>query len=337
LHYPDEPDRNGRTDKIRRNIVIAKKTFISPKVDFAFKKIFGSDQSEDILISFLNAIVYNGESVISGLNIVNPYKPGHIETLKDSSLDVRAVLQSGDLVLITIQMARVSASHKRVMYNTCKAYANQLSSAENYLRLFPVIAVTITDFILFPESTKVIHKFQFKDEEDSSAYPEHELQLVFVELPRFEKELKDLTTLAEKWIYFINKVPAFEEIPENLGEIAAIEKASRIAKLANMTPEEAEEVIRRAIQLQDEKGRIDYATDEARKVARAEGRAEGIIDGSRALAMRLLQKRFGELTAEINSKVASLSVSDLESLTEAIFEFDSLDNLLHWLSEVQSP
>jgi predicted transposase/invertase (TIGR01784 family) len=50
--------------------------FISPKVDYAFKKIFGSEQSKDILISFLNAIVYGGEKVIQSLTIVNPYNPG---------------------------------------------------------------------------------------------------------------------------------------------------------------------------------------------------------------------------------------------------------------------
>ena len=309
--------------------MIAKKTFINPTIYFAFKKIFGSDQSEDILISFLNAIVYNGESVISSLTIVNPYKPGHIETLKDSSLDVRAVLQSEDLLLIKIQFARVSASHKRVIYNTCKTYANQLSSAENYLLLSPAIAVTLTDFIMFPKSPKVIHKFQFKDEEDSSEYPELELQLIFVELPRFEKELKDLNSLADKWIYFIKQGSKLEEIPEKLGEIAAIEKASKIAKLANTTVAEAEEISRRAMQLQDEIGRIQYA--------REEGRKKGIIDWYRALAMRLLKKRFGELTAEINSQVESLSLSDLEALIDAILEFNSLDDLLNWLSDVESP
>jgi len=41
---------------------MAKPTFISPTVDYAFKKIFGSDRSEDILLSFLNAIIYNLES-----------------------------------------------------------------------------------------------------------------------------------------------------------------------------------------------------------------------------------------------------------------------------------
>ena len=31
--------------------------FLNPKTDYAFKKIFGSEASRDILISFLNAIL----------------------------------------------------------------------------------------------------------------------------------------------------------------------------------------------------------------------------------------------------------------------------------------
>ena len=38
--------------------------FISPKVDYAFKRIFGSDDSNDILMSFLNGIIYEGQKVI---------------------------------------------------------------------------------------------------------------------------------------------------------------------------------------------------------------------------------------------------------------------------------
>jgi len=47
--------------------------FINPKTDFAFKKIFGSEQSKDILISFLNALLYDGHSIIQDLTILNPY------------------------------------------------------------------------------------------------------------------------------------------------------------------------------------------------------------------------------------------------------------------------
>ncbi|MCA6543274.1 MAG: PD-(D/E)XK nuclease family transposase, partial [Pseudanabaena sp. M074S1SP2A07QC] len=46
--------------------------FISPKTDFAFKKIVGSEQSHDVLLSFLNALLYNGDRRISQLEILNP-------------------------------------------------------------------------------------------------------------------------------------------------------------------------------------------------------------------------------------------------------------------------
>jgi hypothetical protein len=46
--------------------------FISPKTDFAFKKIFGSTDSKNILISFLNAILYRGQPIVKDLEIINP-------------------------------------------------------------------------------------------------------------------------------------------------------------------------------------------------------------------------------------------------------------------------
>jgi predicted transposase/invertase (TIGR01784 family) len=79
--------------------------FISPKIDYAFKKISGSEQSKEILISFLNAIVYNGEKMIQDLTIVNPYNPGQILTLKDTYLDVKAVLKDESIVVIEMQVA----------------------------------------------------------------------------------------------------------------------------------------------------------------------------------------------------------------------------------------
>ncbi len=47
--------------------------FISPKIDYAFKKIFGSDASQDILISFLNAPLYKGKNKIKSWEIIDSY------------------------------------------------------------------------------------------------------------------------------------------------------------------------------------------------------------------------------------------------------------------------
>lgn len=49
--------------------------------------------------------------------------------------------------------------------------------------------------------------------------------------------------------------------------------------------------------------------------------------------MRLLKKRFGEITVAITSQVENLSLADLESLTEEILDFQSLQDLESWLED----
>ena len=66
------------------------------------------------------------------LTIVNPYNPGQVMTLKDSYLDVKAVLADGSIVVIEMQIASMTAFNKRVAYNLAKAYANQLVTGEDY-------------------------------------------------------------------------------------------------------------------------------------------------------------------------------------------------------------
>lgn len=58
---------------------VSQMRFINPKTDFALKKIFGDEQNKEIVISFLNAILYQGNSAIESLEILNPPK---LEELK---------------------------------------------------------------------------------------------------------------------------------------------------------------------------------------------------------------------------------------------------------------
>ncbi len=106
--------------------------FINPKIDFAFKKIFGSSQSTEILISFLNAILYEEESIIKSLEILDPYLGPQVAGFKNSYLDVKALLNDGTFVIIEMQVLKVQAFGKRVLYNAAKTYAIQLTRGELY-------------------------------------------------------------------------------------------------------------------------------------------------------------------------------------------------------------
>jgi hypothetical protein len=45
--------------------------FINPKLYLAFIKIFGSNESREILMSFLNAMLYAGQPIIEDLEIID--------------------------------------------------------------------------------------------------------------------------------------------------------------------------------------------------------------------------------------------------------------------------
>ena len=305
--------------------------FISPKTDFAFKKIFGSDESKDILISFLNATIYSGNEVIQDLEIIDPYSAGDVLDLKDSYLDVKAVLADKTTVIIEMQVWNVEAFPKRVIYNLCKTYANQLKLGQGYSYLNPVIALTITDFQLFPDTDKVITRFYFQEEEleveekEKLAYQKDELKLVFVELPKFTKKLEDLENAMDKWIYFIKEAPSLELIPDNLKEIPQLEKALNIANQASLSVEELENIRQQEILLEDRRGELS--------LAKREGIEEGIVEGQRSFILRQLERRFGQLSSSTISLIAALTSVELERLEETMWDFNTRDELVNWLGD----
>jgi predicted transposase/invertase (TIGR01784 family) len=238
-------------------------TFINPKTDFAFKKIFGSEQSKDILISFLNALLYNGNPTIEDLEILNPYLAPRIRGVKDTYLDVKAKITGGKTVIIEMQVLNVEGFEKRILYNAAKAYSIQLDSGEDYTLLNPVIALTITDFEMFPNLDKVISRFVLKEREYLVDYLIYDIELVFLELPKFTKELGELETITDKWIYFLKSARSLETVPENMGSVPEIQKAFAIANQANLNREELEELSQREIYIQDQRNAIRKAVNQA--------------------------------------------------------------------------
>jgi predicted transposase/invertase (TIGR01784 family) len=237
-------------------------TFINPKTDYAFKKIFGSSESKDILISFLNAMIYDGNPTIADLEIINPNLPPRVEGLKDTYLDVKAKLADGTLVIIEMQVLNVESFGKRVLYNAAKTYALQLQKGEGYRMLRPVIALTLTDFEMFKNSDRLISRFVYKEETTNLKYTDNNIELIFVELPKFTKQVDQLETLADKWIYFMKYAMTITDVPEIMDSVPEIHQAFDIANQVNLSPEELEDIERREMFIYDQQGAILQAVQE---------------------------------------------------------------------------
>jgi predicted transposase YdaD len=62
-----------------------------------------------------------------------------------------------------------------------------------------------------------------------------------------------------------------------------------------------------------------------------EGRKEGEI----SLVMRQIRRKFGQLDQEITTKITNLTLEQLERLGEELLDFQTIDDLKHWLENVK--
>ena len=62
-----------------------------------------------------------------------------------------------------------------------------------------------------------------------------------------------------------------------------------------------------------------------------EALAEGEARGEVKLLLRLINRAFGEIPQNLASKIRELPVEEIESLGEALLDFQSLSDLVSWL------
>lgn len=296
--------------------------FINPKTDFGFKKIFASPQSKEVLMSFLNAMLYNGEPTITDLEIIDPYAAPAITGLKDTYLDVKAKITGGITVIIEMQVINVDAFTKRVIYNAAKTYSTQLKPREGYSKLVPLIALTITDFVLFENTKKFLSHFVFKEVEENFEYY-REIELVFLELPKFNQKLEQVKNLLESWVYFLKNAPNLEEVPDILASFPEIRTAFNIANRSALSLKELEGLEKREMFFEDQRGAVIKGMQE--------GRQEGLIEGQQTLILRQIARRTGEISPESQTRILELSPEKLNDLGDILLDFTSQEDLIAWL------
>jgi len=197
-------------------------------------------------LSFLNAILEPESPYrLREITILDPYVAPKIEGMKDTYLDVRARDEQGKSFIIEMQVLNVASFEKRVLYNACKAYAGQIRRGEDYRLLNNVIAITITDFVMFAELPAVVNKFLLR--EPSGKIYHDDLELIFAELPKFDKSEHELETVLDRWFYFLRQAGDLEAIPAVLQAEPAILEAFEIANKAGLTPEKLDAQERREI------------------------------------------------------------------------------------------
>ena len=204
-------------------------------------------------------------------------RPPKIMGMKDSFVDVRATDEQGKHYIIEMQVLPVISFEQRMLYNACKKYAGQIKKGEDYRLLNDVIALTITDFIMFAEHADMVSKFKLRDE--SGRDYSDDLELIFVELPKFTQKERELTDMLDKWCFFLRYAQNLSAVPRVLAQEDAIEHAFTIANRASLSEEESELQDRREMYIQDQRGALEKALIDGTAIGQAKGEAIGEARG----------------------------------------------------------
>jgi predicted transposase/invertase (TIGR01784 family) len=209
---------------------------VNPKIDLVFKKLFGSEENKDILLSLVNAVLPPSQQVAS-ITLKNPYNVSDYAEGKLSILDIKAEGEDGRLFDVEMQIRGSKYYGKRALFYWAKIFGSQLDyvledsqgdSVEiGYSDLKKCIVISLMDFNFF-DDPKYYRCYTLQDGETHERHQDLDyLDLYFIELKKHK--LPSLNTMLERWIAFLNNAHRYDSqtLPKELAEIKEIRKASQ--------------------------------------------------------------------------------------------------------------
>ena len=291
---------------------------IRPTNDFAFKKTFGSPENKLALISLLNAIL-DLPSLILDVTIENPYNLQDFHDDKLSILDVKATDALGSIYDIEMQLTIFQGLVQRIVFYGCEIYAGQLRSGEDYANLKPAFSICLIDGILWTDSKKVHHKFQFTDGESNRTLA-GTLEIHTLELGRYNRTESELAkaTLLDCWLYWLLHAHEYEsdELLRLFPQDAICMATKTINRIAQKT-EDKNMYDAREKAIRDQQWALNSSFREGKLEGKLEGKIEGKIEGKLEGEIRLIQtlQEILEESVEPATKFQAMSSDELQAIT----------------------
>ncbi|HIE30535.1 TPA: Rpn family recombination-promoting nuclease/putative transposase [Candidatus Poribacteria bacterium] len=287
--------------------------FICPITDFGFKKLFGEEESKEVLKSFLFHIL-NLESEIADISFLPQEQLPSAEDERLGIYDLYCIDEKGRRFIVEMQRASQMYFKDRSIYYSTFLIAQQAQRGDWDYQLNAVYCVGILNFNL-TEDGRYIRTCKICDIETHEIFYD-KLTFVYIELPKFNKGLNELVSLADKWIYFLKHLSELEEIPQELSD-EPISAAFKMAEIAAYNEAERFAYQRSLKRLRDSYGQIEYA--------RITGREQGALAALRGTLLLLLREKFGQIPQAIERQIES--IQDKEKLNLLLTQVVSADSI----------
>ncbi len=274
---------------------------IDPKVDYAFKYLFGRERNLPLLLALLNAVLQlPDDKQLIGLELLNPFNDKDSLDDKLSILDIKARDRSGRQFNIEMQLLVYGDFRERVLYYWAKLYQGQLQEGMGYDELQPTTAICFVNTPLFPDEAKHHLVFELREREKGIVWSD-QLAVHLLELPKFTRSATELATPLDRWLYFLRHAEQLEvdSLPAAL-DVPEIHRAMGELQMLSQSDLERERYEGRLKQQRDMRAALADACREGRRQG-----WEGVIHSCERLLRRLETPK---------EQLRNLSITELERL-----------------------
>jgi predicted transposase/invertase (TIGR01784 family) len=277
---------------------------INPRVDFAFKKLFGSEENKDLLLALINAILAE-RVAIEEIELKNPYNLADYQAGKISILDIKARDDRGRWLNIEMQIGQDLNFDKRAIYYWSKLVTEQLSEGMMFRELKKTISINILDFNFIPDTDEFHNIYKIINSRTGKDDNLHDLfELHYIELRKYRKNYSEIVTALDRWITFLTRAHELDRktIPSELASDTAIVKA--IEAVDRMFNEEERDIY---------EVRMEAIADVESKIASA--LAEGREAGEEAKERRMVVQAYHSgMSAEQIAQMFGLDSGRVETI-----------------------
>ena len=252
---------------------------LNKKNDCFVRYLFSNLGNEKIVLNFVNAVMANlNFKTFETLEILNPFNLQKYLNSKESVVDIKCTSDTGEVVIIEIQLQGNETFIKRTLFYWASNYSLNLNKGDDYNKLLPVISINILDFVLFDGIEDCYSCYILKELKHNKILTDH-CQFHFLELPKFnyDKQLnKDLNSWykffigGERMSNLIKENTIFDEVDKKCKSFISENPLLDAYKI-----KEAEEYFQReTLHRELEKG-IEQGIEKGIEQGREQGREEG--------------------------------------------------------------
>ena len=291
--------------------------YISLLTDFGFKRIFGSDINKDLLIDFLNSL-FNGEQVVKNVTYLNSEHVGDVYAERKAIFDVYCENEHGEKFIVEMQNAYQTYFKDRSLYYATFPIREQAPKGDNWnFKLQHVYVVALLNNDMNEEAfshESINHDVGLLDKQTHKVF-NNKLTFKYVEIARFNKDINELETNFDKWLYVLRNLSRLDNQPTYLRN-EVFNRLFSQAEIARFDKKELKAYEDSLKAYRDIKNSLDTAKEEGRAEGRAEGLAKGRAEGASEKALTIARELFAmNMSIDNIKKVTGLTDDEIHNLS----------------------